>query len=201
LFYTVLLVGLGLIIQIPLSALLSSPEAVNNAQNAITTGTLALMPIAIGVAILRYRLYDIDRIVNRTLVYVALSALLGGVYAGLAVGLGAVAGSKANSLVIAASTLVVAALFTPARRRIQAFIDRRFYRRRYDAVRTLETFSSRLRDEVDLDQLRDHLLAVVGDTMQPAQAMLWLRPAQEGRLPVIAMVPAVVTDPVTISER
>jgi hypothetical protein len=139
----------------------------------------ASLPVAVGIAVLRYRLYDIDRIINRSLVYVLLTAFLGGMYAALAVGLGSLAGAKTNSLVIAGSTLVVAALFSPARRRIQAFIDRRFYRRRYDATRTLEAFSSRLRDEVDLDQLRDHLLAVVGETMQPARATLWLRPGKE----------------------
>src|SRR5207244_1129632 len=138
---------------------------------------IACVPIAIGIAVLRYRLYDIDRIINRTLVYGGLTILLAGVYAGLAVGLGAVAGSNANSVVIAGSTLVVAALFRPARRRIQGFIDRRFYRRRYDATRTLETFTSRLREEVDLDDLQIHLLDVVSDTMQPAQASLSLRAA------------------------
>jgi hypothetical protein len=131
----------------------------------------------VAVAMLRHRLYDIDRIVNRTLVYGAVTILLGAVYAGLAVGLGSAVGSNANSLVIAGSTLVVAALFTPARRRIQAFIDRRFYRRKYDAARTLEAFSARLRDEVDLEELRKHLLTVVGETMQPAHASLWLRGA------------------------
>jgi hypothetical protein len=140
----------------------------------LSAGLLA-MPVATGIAILRYRLFDIDRIINRTLVYGALTVLLGGVYAGLAVGIGSAVGSNANSLVIAGSTLVVAALFSPARRRVQEFIDRRFYRRKYDAQRTLEAFTARLRDHVELDQLRVHLLAVVDETVQPAQASLWLR--------------------------
>jgi hypothetical protein len=135
------------------------------------------LPAAVGVAILKYRLYDIDRIINRTLVYGLLTGILAGVYVGLALGLGALAGSD-NSLVIAGSTLVVAALFRPARRRIQGLIDRRFYRRKYDATRTLEAFSARLRDEVDLNQLSDHLVVVVKETMQPVQASLWLRPTE-----------------------
>jgi hypothetical protein len=142
---------------------------------------VGVIPVAAGIAILKYRLYDIDRIVNRTLVYGAVTILLGAVYAGLAVGLGSAVGSNANSLVIAGSTLVVAALFRPARRRIQAFIDRRFYRRKYDAVRTLEVFTARLRDEVDLGDLEAHLLDVVRDSMQPAQASLWLRTGEAGR--------------------
>ena len=133
-----------------------------------------LIPIAIGVAILRYRLYDIDRIINRTLVYGSLTAVLAGVYVGLAVGLGSVT-VRDNSVVIAGSTLVVAALFRPARRRIQGFIDRRFYRRKYDAQRTLEAFTARLRDQVDLDELHAHLLAVVDETVRPASMSLWLR--------------------------
>jgi hypothetical protein len=138
---------------------------------------VALVPLAAGVAILKYRLYDIDRVINRTLVYGAVTILLGAVYAGLAVGLGSVVGSNANSLVIAGATLVVAALFRPVRRRIQGFIDRRFYRRKYDAVRTLEAFTARLREEVDLEDLREHLLGVVGETMQPSRATLWLKTA------------------------
>src|SRR5439155_22244061 len=174
--YAVAVVGLGLLASVPLSAVIKSPKALEDAENAISSGTIALVPVAIGIAILRYGLYDIDRIINRSLVYVLLTVVLGGVYAGLAVGVGALAGST-NSVVIAGSTLVVAALFTPARRRVQGFIDRRFYRRKYDAARTLDAFSSRLREEVDLDDLQVHLLDVVRDTVQPAEASLWLRTA------------------------
>ena len=143
------------------------------------------VPAACGVAILRYRLYDIDLVINRTLVYGLLTALLVGVYVVIAVGLGAgvrtVAGQENNTIVIAASTLAVAALFGPARRRIQAFIDRRFYRQKYDAAKTLETFSARLREQVDLDSLASELVGVVRDTMQPAHVFLWLRPVEEDR--------------------
>jgi hypothetical protein len=135
---------------------------------------IVALPVAAGVAILKYRLYDIDLIINKTLVYGLLTVVLGGVYAGLAVGLGSIAGSH-NSLVIAGSTLVVAALFRPVRRTVQAAIDRRFYRRKYDVARTLEAFSARLRDQIDLDELREHLEGVVKETMQPAHASLWLR--------------------------
>jgi hypothetical protein len=144
------------------------------------TGFIAVfgIPTAIAIAILKYRLYEIDRIINRALVYGLLTAILAGVYVGLAVGLGALAGSNANSLVIAGSTLVVAALFRPARRRIQELIDRRFYRRKYDSQRTLEAFSARLRDQVDLDELHSHLITVVDETVRPASIQLWLREAR-----------------------
>jgi hypothetical protein len=152
-------------------------------QNA-SFASFALIPIAIGFAVLRYRLYDIDLVINRTLVYGLLTALLVGVYVVLAVGLGAAVRSLAeqenNAIVIAASTLVVAALFGPARRRIQAFIDRRFYRRKYDAAQTLEAFSARLREQVDLDSLAGELVGVVRTTMQPSHVSLWLR-TPEGR--------------------
>jgi hypothetical protein len=137
---------------------------------------LVVVPAAIGVAVLRYRLYDIDRLINRTLVYGLLTLLLGGGYAAVALVLGQLAGQD-SSLAVAGATLAVAALFQPARRRVQAVVDRRFNRRRYDAARTVEAFSARLRDEVDLDTLSAELLAVVDQTVQPTRAALWLRPS------------------------
>ena len=136
---------------------------------------VALLPLATGAAILRYRLYDLDRIISRTLAYGLLTVLLGGGYAAVVLGLGQLLGQD-SSLVVAAATLAVAATFQPARRRIQQAVDRRFNRRRHDAARTVEAFSVRLRDQVDLDELTGKLLAVVDQTMQPAQASLWLRP-------------------------
>ena len=135
----------------------------------------ALLPLATGAAILRYRLYDIDRIISRTLAYGLLTVLLGGAYAGVVLGLGRLL-PQDSSLVVAAATLAVAGAFQPARRRIQQVVDRRFNRRRYDAARTIAAFSARLREEVDLDTLTGELLAVVEETMQPTQASLWLRP-------------------------
>ncbi len=136
------------------------------------------IPIATGLAIFRYRLYDIDRLVNRTLVYATLTGVLAAVYVGCVVLLQALFRSLAggeSTLAIVASTLAIAFLFNPLRRGIQAFIDRRFYRNRYDAARTLEAFSETLRDETKLDRLGDALEAVVRETMQPTHASLWLR--------------------------
>ena len=135
---------------------------------------LLLPPVAVGVAVLRYRLYDLDRIISRTLTYGLLTVLLGLGYAGAVLGLGRLL-PEGSSLVVAAATLAVAALFQPLRRRIQAVVDRRFNRRRYDAVRTVDEFAARLRDQVDLDALHGELLAVVDQTMQPTRASLWLR--------------------------
>jgi hypothetical protein len=141
--------------------------------------TLPLVPISVGIAILRYRLYEIDRIINRTLVYGLLTAILGLCYAAgslvsiLVVGVG----SGPPSWLIAAATLTAAAVFRPARRRIQAVVDRRFNRRRYNAAQTIPAFLGRLRDQIDLDTLSSEVLAVVDQTMEPTHVSLWLRPS------------------------
>jgi hypothetical protein len=145
---------------------------------------LPLLPVAAGIAILRYRLYDIDLIINRTLVYGSLTVVLILLYMGGVValqGIFRVLTGQESQLAIVASTLVIAALFNPLRRRIQSFIDRRFYRRKYDARKTLETFSAKLRDETDLDALSDHLIGVVRETMQPAHVSMWLRPETDAK--------------------
>ena len=140
---------------------------------------IAAVPIAAGIAILRYRLYDIDLIINRTLVYGLLSLLLGLIYFGAIVlsqaALRTLAGGE-SSLAVVASTLAIAALFNPLRQRVQDFIDRRFYRKKYDAAKTLEAFSTRLREETDLDRLGGELVSVVHETMRPEHASLWLKP-------------------------
>jgi hypothetical protein len=135
---------------------------------------VVVLPVAVGAAVLRYRLYDLDRIVSRTVAYGLLTLLLGGGYALVILGLGQLVGRE-SPLVVAAATLAVAAVFQPARRRIQAAVDRRFNRRRHDTARIIEGFGTRLRDQVDLDTLTVDLLAVVDQTMQPTQASLWLR--------------------------
>jgi hypothetical protein len=135
---------------------------------------VAVLPVAIGAAILRYRLYDLDRIISRVLAYGLLTLLLGGGYAVVVLGLGQLLGRQ-SSLTVAAATLALAGAFQPARRRIQQAVDRRFNRRRHDAARTIEAFNDRLRQQVDLDDLTGELLAVVEETMQPTRASLWLR--------------------------
>ena len=153
------------------------PEGV--ASDVLFGLSIAFVPIAAGVAILRHRLYDIDRLINRTLVYATLTAVLGTVYAGavLVLGLFGGVGGELPSWAVAGATLAVAALFQPARRRIQAVVDRRFNRRRYDAARTVEAFSARLRDQIELDTLSAELLAGVEQTLEPTTVSLWLRPS------------------------
>jgi hypothetical protein len=140
-------------------------------------GALAFVPLSIGVAMLRYRLYEIDRFISRTFVYAVLTLTLGAAYVGLVLAGQALFSSFAggSNLAIAASTLVVAALFLPVRSRVQRFVDRRFYRQRYDAQRTLEGFGARLREQIDLGTLEHDLRGVVTETMQPAHASVWLR--------------------------
>jgi len=145
----------------------------------ISLFSFLLIPAAVGVAILRHRLYDIDVIINRALVYGGLTAVLALVYVAGVVVVGGtlreMSGQESNSFAVAASTLAVAGLFRPARGRIQALIDRRFYRSRYDAARTVEEFSRRVRDEVTLDTVTSDLLMAVNETVQPEHASLWLR--------------------------
>jgi len=146
--------------------------------------SLTAIPIAVGFAVLKYRLYDIDIIINRALVYGSLTVTLVVVYLGGIIslqGLFRALTGQGSQLAIVATTLAIAAFFNSARRRIQAFIDRRFYRRKYDARKTLEVFSAKLRDETDLEALSEELARVVGETMQPAHVSIWLRPDEAPR--------------------
>ncbi|HVL82254.1 MAG TPA: hypothetical protein VM840_11765 [Actinomycetota bacterium] len=151
-----------------------------DALQRVSLYSFMLIPAAVGIAILRYRLFDIDVIIKRALLYGVLTGALGSVYAGSVLGVGsvmrAITDQRTNNLVIAVSTLAVAALFGPLRSRLQSFIDRRFYRRRYDAVRTVESFSARMRDEVDVDSISGELRRTVHDVMHPAHVSLWLTP-------------------------
>jgi hypothetical protein len=156
------------------AAVLIAVDRVNLGAWASVVG-VTFLPLAIGAAILRYRLYDLDRIISRTLAYGLLSVLLAVGYAAVVLGLGRLL-PQSSSLAVAAATLGVAAVFQPARRRIQAVVDRRFNRRRHDTTRIIEGLGTRLRHQVDLDTLTADLLAVVDQTMQPTQASLWLRP-------------------------
>ncbi len=156
----------------------------------LLNGTTTLLffvfiPFGLGIAILRYRLWDIDVLINRTLVYGSLTVLLVGLYVGLILALQALVRAVTGSLsqqplVLVGSTLVIAALFQPLRRLLQTIIDRRFYRRKYDAAKVMAAFGTTLRTEVDVDTLREQLLAIVQETMQPTDVSLWIRPAQQG---------------------
>jgi hypothetical protein len=160
-----------------LAAFLLLPLRNEAVAKAILTVGVGCFTAGVAVAVLRYGLYEIDVIVNRTLVYGLLTILLGLGYGGAVLILGQLAGREQSSLVVAGSTLAVAAAFQPARRRIQAAVDRRFNRRKYDTAKTIEAFSTRLRDQVDLDTLSAEVLAVVDQTMEPTRVSLWLRPS------------------------
>jgi hypothetical protein len=164
---------------VALFALVFPPSIIVLGDGRLIVFLLPLVPAAAGIAILRYRLFDIDVVINRTLVYGALTVMLAAAYIATVVAsqyvFRALTGQE-SQLAIVASTLTIAALFVPLRRRVQAFVDRRFYRRKYVARKTLEAFSVKLRDETDLDALSDDLVGVVRETMQPAYISLWLRP-------------------------
>src|SRR5215203_3758178 len=186
--YAVAANAIAVVVAYVIPGLIETPPWFEWVGFALNNIVIPAIPIAIGIAILRYRLYDIDILINRTLVYGSLTLMLalvyfGGVMATQAVFTALTGQEEQPQLTIVVSTLVIAALFTPLRRRIQSFIDRRFYRRKYDARKTLEAFSAQLRDETDLNALSEDLVGVVRDTMQPAHVSLWLRPetAQKGK--------------------
>jgi hypothetical protein len=171
----IVLTFLGIFVLIPS---LGNSLLFNEAWNFIIPCAFLLIPLSFGFSILRYRLYDIDLLINRTLVYGTLTVLLALVYVGLIFGLQFLLRgimSQNNDIAIVISTLAIAALFQPLRHRIQSIIDRRFYRRKYDAAKVVEEFSATLRNEVELNQLSEHLVSVVQETMQPAHVSLWLR--------------------------
>jgi hypothetical protein len=171
--WLVLAAGLAAALVIVLVALI--PTGNETALGWVTALCIALLPLATGAAILRYRLYDLDRIISRTVAYGLLTVLLGGGYAAVVLGLGQLVGRN-STLLVAGATLAVAAAFQPLRRRIQRAVDRRFDRRRYDTAHTIGRFSARLRQQIDLDTLTGELLAVVDQTMQPTHVSLWLEP-------------------------
>ena len=174
--------GVGLLPLLPVAG--SIAEAAGPVAGELVFPVLVSgIPIAIGIAVLKYRLYDIDRIINRTLVYGLLTALLGAIYAGIVLVLGEVSGgigAEPPTWAVAGATLAAAALFQPARRRIQTAVDRRFNRRKYNTAKTIEAFSTRLRDQIDLSTLSTELLGVVDQTMEPTRVSLWLRPPGHG---------------------
>jgi hypothetical protein len=179
--FTVAVSVLSVLVSLGLGQLLPGVEVIGVLGGLVFfTGIAIGIPLAVAVAILRHRLYDIDRLINRTLVYGLLTAVLGLAYAGAVLVLGELFGGVAGnppSWAVAGATLAAAALFQPARRRIQQVVDRHFNRRKYDAAKTVEAFSTRLRDEIDLDALSTELLAVADQTMQPTMVTVWLRPS------------------------
>jgi hypothetical protein len=167
------LILLALLAQFLIPPIMGGGAAASNLENAIITGVFALVPIAIGIAVLRYRLYDIDRVISRTLAYAIITGLLAGVYAGLVL-LATEVLRLSSPVAVAAATLAAAALFAPVRRRVQRLVDRRFNRARYDAETTTAAFAARLKDAVDLDAIRDDLASVVQAALEPAHVSVWV---------------------------
>ena len=170
--YAGALIVAALVAEVLMQHFMGTGTAANNLQNAVSSGAVALVPLAIGVAVLRYRLYDIDRIISRTLAYAIVTGVLIGIYAGLVLPATQVLGIH-SAVAVAAATLAAAALFNPVRRRVQRRVDRRFNRARYDADRTVAAFAARLKDAVDLDTVRADLATVVQATLEPAQVWIW----------------------------
>jgi hypothetical protein len=157
----------------PVEQIMGPGDATTNLQNAMVSGAIALIAVAIGIAVLRYRLYDIDRLISRTVAYTIITGLLAGVYAGPVLLATQVFGLR-TPVAVAAATLAAAALFNPLRRRVQLLVDRRFNRARYDADHTVAVFAARLKDAVDLDAVRDDLASVVHHALEPAHLSLWI---------------------------
>jgi hypothetical protein len=162
----------ALVAEVLMMHIMGTGTAANNLENAVSSGAVALIPLAIGVAVLRYRLYDIDRIISRTLAYAIVTGLLIGIYAGLVLLATQVLGIH-SAVAVAAATLAAAALFNPVRRRVQHRVDRRFNRARYDAETTVAAFAARLKDAVDLDTVRADLAGVVQTALEPARVWVW----------------------------
>jgi hypothetical protein len=172
LIYTCALIVVALLAATLAEKLMGPSTASNNLQNGMLSGAVALVPVAIGIAVLRYRLYDIDRVISRTLAYAIVTGLLVGIYAGLVLLATQVLGIH-SAVAVAAATLIAAALFNPVRRRVQHRVDRRFNRARYDAETTVTAFAARLKDAVDLDTVRADLATVVQTALEPAQVWVW----------------------------
>jgi hypothetical protein len=170
--YAGALIVAALLAEAPAERIMGPGNAASNLQNAVSSGAVALVPLAIGIAVLRYRLYDIDRVISRTVAYAILTGLLAGIYAGLVL-LATQVLRFASPMAVAAATLAAAALFSPMRRRVQRMVDRRFNRARYDAETTVAAFAARLKDAVDLDTVRADLTSVVQTALEPAHVWVW----------------------------
>jgi hypothetical protein len=171
--YAAALIVAVLLAEVPAGQIAGSGNAANNLRNAMSIGAIALVPVAIGIAVLRYRLYDIDRVISRTVAYAIITGLLVGIYAGLVLLATRVLGSR-TPVAVAAATLAAAALFSPLRRRVQRGVDRRFNRARYDADKTVAAFAAGLKDAVDLDAVQADLASAVQQALEPAHVSVWI---------------------------